>query len=380
MGSSLSATASDGGVVENTEVHTVRAINEASGKLLPPPVSRTTSASADSTGGDASTGDDASSNADCSSDDGSSSDLALTARLSALKHRDLGELLLSDTVVRNTFIAIDLPSEVCVRRRSLSCPPGLSRLPQTDVPRKAQSGLAIEAFGPQPPERTALHMELTSACKVGVTQWSNADVAPPPLSPPRKLPHISIGVEVEIDGLSRAPLFNGRIGIVEAFDSDMERYTVMLDASKSCRVKVKLANLRLHAAAPPPPCFEPTFEGITTCPNECISESTLSAPSTPRWEDKTEMLGAWRERQCNTSGWLSQAIPSTEVQCNNSSWLQAIPSSELQSSVGAWPCESSMPSWTDDTSMMAPYDGWQYTGCDYGAPLWEDFDIHRLAF
>lgn len=380
MGSSLSASVNDVSLVASTEVHKERAINDASGNFSCPPLSRTTSRSAESTGGDASTGDDVSSNADYSSDDGSSSDVVPTARLSALKYGDQGGLLLSAAVVRNTFIAIELPSEVCVRQRSSSCPPGLSRLQQTDVPKQTQSGLAVSASGPHPLERAALHMELASACKVSVTHRSIADVAPPPLSSPRKLPHISIGVEVEIDGLSRAPQFNGCVGIVESFDADMERYSVILDTSKSCRVKVKVANLRLHVAAPPPPCFEPTLEGMTNCPNECISGSTLSAPSTPRWEDKAEVLGAWQERQCNTSGWLEQAIQSTELQCNNSSWLAgAIPSSELQSGAVAWPCES-VPNWQDDTSMLASYDGWQYTGCDYGAALWEDCDINRLAF
>jgi len=377
-----------GSVVESTEVHKVPATNKASGKLMCPPLRRSTSASAESTGGDASTGDDASSNADYSSDDGSGSDVAMPATPSAPQpqhHRDLGELPVSYTMVRNTFIQIDLPAEVHVRQRSLSCPPGLSRLPRTDVmdcvPRNTQSGPSSETFGSHQLEHTALHLELMSACKVGFTRWSNAEVAPPPLSPPRRLPPISIGAEVEIDGLSRAPHFNGRIGIVESFDSDMERYTVMLHATKSCRVKVKGANLRLHAAAPPPPCFEPTFEGATTCPNKCISDCTLSTPSTPRWEEKAQVLGAWRELQCNTSGWLAQAIPSTELQCNNSGWVaQAIPSTELQSSDGAWPVASSMPSWQDDISMLAPYDEWQYTCCDYAPPSWEDYDIRRLAF
>jgi len=283
--------------------------------------------------------------------------------------------------VRNTFIQIDLPSEVHVRRRSLSCPAGLSRLSRTDVLRNTQSGPSNETFGSHLPERTALPLDLTCACKVGFTCWSNAEVTPPPRSPPRKLPRISIGAEVEIDGLSRAPHFNGRVGIVESFDSEMERYAVMLEARKSCRVKVKGANLRLHAAAPPPPCFEPTFDGTTTFPNEYISNSTPSMPSTPRWEDEAQVLGAWVELQCKTSGWLAQAIPSTELQCNNSSWLaQAIPSTELQSSAGAWAGASSMLSWTDDISMLATYGEWQYSDCDYAPPSWEDYDIGRLAF
>lgn len=245
---------------------------------------------------------------------------------------DLGELPVRafSTVVKNTFIEIDLPSEIHVQRRSLSCPPVLSRSSRKDVHR------------------------------------STAEVVPPPLATPRKLQPpqpIFAGAQVEIYGLGRAPHFNGRVGIVESFDSDMDRYVVVLDANQSCPVKVKGANLRLHAEARPP-CFEPTLDIPTLCLDNCVSDSTPSMPGTPRWEDEVEVLGAQTQfgLQFDVSfGLTTQTIPSVELQYND----------------GASSAVAPFVNWGDDNSMFAAYGDWQPDCSDYGIPQWEDCAIPR---
>jgi hypothetical protein len=72
----------------------------------------------------------------------------------------------------------------------------------------------------------------------------------PPKFPPGRFDILSVGTLVVIQGLVRAPAFNGRVGVVHSLDAETGRYTVLL-ASPSCgqqsqnqRAKVKYENLR----------------------------------------------------------------------------------------------------------------------------------------
>lgn len=84
---------------------------------------------------------------------------------------------------------------------------------------------------------------------------------------PQDLSAISPGIEVIIEGLSKAPHFNGRHGFVQAFDEVTGRYDILLAGGPRSQggqnwAKVKREHLRF--AEPPPPCFAPTFEVEST--------------------------------------------------------------------------------------------------------------------
>jgi len=80
---------------------------------------------------------------------------------------------------------------------------------------------------------------------------------PPPVSSPVGVPTWSFvpGTEVTIEGLMKAPAFNGRSGTVDSFDAAQGRYNVLLDSPATTGgsrwAKVKGENLRLRV--PPPP-------------------------------------------------------------------------------------------------------------------------------
>jgi len=67
-----------------------------------------------------------------------------------------------------------------------------------------------------------------------------------------------VGSEVVVDGLSKLPVFNGKSGIVQSFDTKTERYAVLLDTpvavgnSVHRLAKVRIENLHLRVVAPPP--------------------------------------------------------------------------------------------------------------------------------
>jgi hypothetical protein len=58
---------------------------------------------------------------------------------------------------------------------------------------------------------------------------------------------IAVGTEVVIDGLVKAPSYNGAVGIVQSWDSETDRYNVLLRTSTAnghCWAKIKGENLR----------------------------------------------------------------------------------------------------------------------------------------
>lgn len=104
------------------------------------------------------------------------------------------------------------------------------------------------------------------------TPCASAQVCPtPPQSESEPCPEIACadsesvlhpGVEVVIEGLSKAPHFNGLAGTVQCRDEATGRYTILLSSPAGPGghrwAKVKAENLRL-AILPPPPCFAPSF-------------------------------------------------------------------------------------------------------------------------
>merc|ERR1712217_394843 len=85
-----------------------------------------------------------------------------------------------------------------------------------------------------------------------------------------------------IEGLTRAPAFNGRRGVIQSLDEEIGRYTILLSSPGSSGgrqwAKVKRENLRLAAA--PPPAFAPSLV-LEDCsaPNGHLYDM----PETPVW-------------------------------------------------------------------------------------------------
>jgi hypothetical protein len=68
------------------------------------------------------------------------------------------------------------------------------------------------------------------------------------------------GTEVVIDGLLKAPAFNGQNGTVQSLDTETGRYNILLSSPAAGHkwAKVKRENLRM-VLTPPPPRFAPTL-------------------------------------------------------------------------------------------------------------------------
>lgn len=72
----------------------------------------------------------------------------------------------------------------------------------------------------------------------------------PPKFPPGRFDTFSVGTLVVIQGLVRAPAFNGRVGVVHSLDAETGRYDVLLavpscgQESQNQKAKVKYENLR----------------------------------------------------------------------------------------------------------------------------------------
>jgi hypothetical protein len=96
------------------------------------------------------------------------------------------------------------------------------------------------------------------------------------------------GAVVCVQGLTKAPAFNGRCGTVQGFDADTGRYSVLLASatadSGSQLAKVKLENLMLVT----PPVAGPRY----TAPSLDLDDSSASdgsgssIPCTPMWEEE----------------------------------------------------------------------------------------------
>lgn len=62
---------------------------------------------------------------------------------------------------------------------------------------------------------------------------------------------LSVGALVVVEGLVKAPSFNGRSGIVQGWDEATGRYSILLATSSGCQqAKVKGENLRVVLACP----------------------------------------------------------------------------------------------------------------------------------
>jgi len=72
------------------------------------------------------------------------------------------------------------------------------------------------------------------------------------LASPSVEPHgLAIGTLVVLEGLLKAPAFNGRSGVVQGFDEETARYTILLASPDGCQqAKIKEDNLRVVLPCP----------------------------------------------------------------------------------------------------------------------------------
>jgi hypothetical protein len=120
--------------------------------------------------------------------------------------------------------------------------PNLSRLFPMDPCMQGQFPVDPLMMPPLPPFTPAATAQLPPAAMAAGTiniAAAEAFAAFPP------------GSEVIIDGLLKAPAFNGQKGVVQSLDADTGRYSVLLTEGAGQWAKVKGGNLRW--AMPPPP-------------------------------------------------------------------------------------------------------------------------------
>jgi hypothetical protein len=142
------------------------------------------------------------------------------------------------------------------------------------------------------------------------------NVAAPPPTSPNNVVMLLEGTEVETDGLTQQPAFNGLTGTVQSWDSAMRRYDVLLDTPSGLR-RVKLKRSNLKPRLPPPPLTAANasttvfLESCIPCTDEadlyCAVESLASAyvaSQNPDPHDSTERL-PWHlcELSLSPVGW-----------------------------------------------------------------------------
>jgi len=135
-------------------------------------------------------------------------------------------------------------------------------------------------------------------------------VLPPPSfppSPPSTETKLNIGTEVVIEGLNKLKEFNGRLGMVSAYDEETGRYIVLLEQtgdSPTNRAKVKLENLRQRF--PPPPAHDAS----TVLPRPgCLSTSPSSSCHVPFYSNITSGPGIPPHEFPCLLGWSPMCSP-----------------------------------------------------------------------
>lgn len=207
---------------------------------------------------------------------------------------DLDELYDPVFIVKNTFIDVVMPPVGNSRVRSSSAPPSPDHRTAADM-----TGLEIVTGAS--PRRLLWADEIDDGMLPSQQSVQEANSVPgtaplrvpataAPTTQPARLPLIMVGLEVELEGLTRSPEFNGLAGTVQGWEEATGRYDVMVHGSPGRRepflVKVKAENVQ--RLDPPPPDFDATTEVIpgTACWDEaqysswsghCDLDMTLTA-------------------------------------------------------------------------------------------------------
>jgi len=131
--------------------------------------------------------------------------------------------------------------------------------------------------------RDSLQAELTA--KSAVQPLTSAPENPPALGGV-----LTPGTQVMVEGLVKAPAFNGLSGVVQSLDEETGRYNVSLTTLEGRQqpAKIKGDNLRLAVLTvmPPPPRHAPSLSLDDSCMAESAAMTGLHPlPSTPLWEE-----------------------------------------------------------------------------------------------
>jgi len=127
-------------------------------------------------------------------------------------------------------------------------------------------------------------MEQSSQPPLGPFAGASAELAP------LLTPHLALspGADVVIDGLLKAPAFNGLTGTVRSFDAESGRYDILLTRAVGTHkfAKVKGDNLQL-VQLPPAPRHVPSVSL-----EECHAASVCASDfvSTPTWDERHNCL------------------------------------------------------------------------------------------
>jgi hypothetical protein len=186
----------------------------------------------------------------------------------AQSNRDLPSLTDKGIQVRNTFIHFEA-DDTADARIVQSMPHGMFR--QCLEQEAAMPGLDVAIAEDAPPRSPSGEEQ----------QQSSFPSCSTPIHTPRPRSAIcsevgfgydafTPGTRVVIDGLLKAPAFNGRAGTIQSFDMETGRYSVLLSFPSgpggACQTaKVKADNLRLCAPAP-----------LFFSPEDCISSPVAS--------------------------------------------------------------------------------------------------------
>jgi len=93
---------------------------------------------------------------------------------------------------------------------------------------------------------------------------TTAVAAPPPVMSAGAANTLPAGTQIMVEGLVKAPAFNGLVGVVQYFEEETARYSVLLNSPAAIggvqQAKIKCDNLRL--VAPPPYCAAGATESL----------------------------------------------------------------------------------------------------------------------
>lgn len=144
----------------------------------------------------------------------------------------------SPVKVRNTFVHFDSAS--ADQRAVQSMPHGMFKQCMLEEAREVATGYDTPTtLGYDSPRGSASEAEL--------------ETVPCPLSQVHAGQHstLSIGALVMVEGLVKAPAFNGRSAVVQGWDEATERYSILFASSDGCQqAKVKAEHLRVVLACP----------------------------------------------------------------------------------------------------------------------------------
>jgi hypothetical protein len=168
------------------------------------------------------------------------------------------------TAASEVSSACDTPTSSSDEQRDLLCrlpePPGLEVRNTFIHFECSPSDQRVVQSMPHDMFRKCLMAEVLNGLKQERVAEGPSSASTENLDEPAESSVLAPGAEVVIDGLLKAPAFNGQCGTVQSLDEDTGRYNILLNTPAAGHkwAKVKRENLQT-VLGPPPPCFAPTL-------------------------------------------------------------------------------------------------------------------------